>query len=202
MGYIVKADGRFRSSPMEILAKEKVIYQMSLTDKLRDKAIDLFILGRQKYFDVVANLAELKQVCRSDDNLLHKFIEIQIDFAMADGDLSQPNKAALQFICHQLGINSLDFDGFEKEHRTFHAYQKQQEEYHLGHSSPLENAYNLLGVSATHSNLEIKKIYRRLMNQNHPDKLIAKGFPPQMIELATQKTQQIQHAYETIKKRR
>nr|WP_309567569.1 hypothetical protein [Coxiella-like endosymbiont] len=38
------------------------------------------------------------------------------------------------------------------------------------------------------------------MSQHHPDKLIAKGLPPEMIKMATQKTQQIKNAYEQIRK--
>ena len=49
---------------------------------------------------------------------------------------------------------------------------------------------------------ELKKAYRRQMNQHHPDKLVAKGLPDEMIEIATQKTQDIKAAYEIIKTER
>ena len=48
----------------------------------------------------------------------------------------------------------------------------------------------------------MKKAYRRLMNQHHPDKLIAKGLPEEMVRLATEKTQEIKAAYEQVKKSR
>ena len=47
-----------------------------------------------------------------------------------------------------------------------------------------------------------EEILRRLMNQHHPDKLVAKGLPEEMIDIATQKTQDIKAAYELIKKHR
>ncbi len=49
---------------------------------------------------------------------------------------------------------------------------------------------------------ELKQAYRRLMSENHPDKLIAKGVPEAMIKLATTRAQEIQAAYEMIKKTR
>ena len=48
----------------------------------------------------------------------------------------------------------------------------------------------------------MKKAYRRLMNQHHPDKLVSKGLPEEMIRLATEKTQEIKQAYELVKKNR
>ena len=40
------------------------------------------------------------------------------------------------------------------------------------------------------------------MNQHHPDKLVSRGLPEEMIKLANEKTQEIKAAYEQIKKQR
>jgi DnaJ like chaperone protein len=66
----------------------------------------------------------------------------------------------------------------------------------------LREAYEILGVDETASDAEVKKAYRRLMNQHHPDKLVSKGLPEEMIQLATEKSQEIRRAYDTIKKAR
>lgn len=58
--------------------------------------------------------------------------------------------------------------------------------------------YQILNVDQNISREELKKVYRQLMSQYHPDKLISKGSPPEMIQFATQKTQQIQAAYREI----
>ena len=60
----------------------------------------------------------------------------------------------------------------------------------------------MLGIPASASDEEIKKAYRRQMNQHHPDKLVAKGLPEEMLKIATEKTQEIKAAYELIKRSR
>ena len=60
----------------------------------------------------------------------------------------------------------------------------------------------MLGVSRQASDAEVKKAYRRLMNQHHPDKLVAKGLPEEMMKMASDKTHEIKSAYEHIRKSR
>ena len=59
-----------------------------------------------------------------------------------------------------------------------------------------------LGVTSAATDAEIKRAYRRLISQNHPDKLAGKGLPESMRELAEERTREINTAYETIKEAR
>ena len=61
---------------------------------------------------------------------------------------------------------------------------------------------NVLGVKPTDDATTIKRAYRKLMSEHHPDKLVAKGLPPEMMEMAKQKAQEIQQAYELIKQQK
>jgi len=60
-------------------------------------------------------------------------------------------------------------------------------------------AYAVLGVTPQDSKADIKKAYRRLMSQHHPDKLVSKGLPEEMIKVATEKSQKIRDAYDLLK---
>ncbi|MCX7057652.1 MAG: DnaJ domain-containing protein [Proteobacteria bacterium] len=62
----------------------------------------------------------------------------------------------------------------------------------------LASAYEVLGLAATASDEEVKKAYRRQMSENHPDKLVSRGLPESMQDLAKEKTQRIREAYEVI----
>ena len=66
----------------------------------------------------------------------------------------------------------------------------------------LEQAYKSLGIEATATDKEVKLAYRRLMNQHHPDKLVAKGLPESMMEAAKERTREIRAAYERIRDHR
>jgi DnaJ like chaperone protein len=66
----------------------------------------------------------------------------------------------------------------------------------------LDNPYQKLGVLESDTKAVIRRAYKKLMSTHHPDKLIAKGLPPEMIEIAKNKTQEIQAAWEDVKTRR
>jgi len=66
-----------------------------------------------------------------------------------------------------------------------------------------QNAPNkVLGVTEDASDQEVKKAYRRLMSEHHPDKLAARGVPEEMIRVSTEKTAEISKAYDMIKEAR
>ena len=67
---------------------------------------------------------------------------------------------------------------------------------------PVKDYYTLLKIEPNADLATIKKAYRKLMSQHHPDKLMAQGVPAEMLELAKRRTQDIQAAYELIKQRR
>ena len=66
----------------------------------------------------------------------------------------------------------------------------------------LDDAYAILNVSPSSGDAEVKRAYRRLLSQHHPDKLVSKGLPEEMIKIASRKTHEIRQAYEQIKRAR
>ena len=69
-------------------------------------------------------------------------------------------------------------------------------------AAALDDAYKALGVTKDSSDQEIKRAYRKLISQYHPDKLIGQGMPEDMIAMATEQAKEIQLAYYLLKKSR
>ena len=193
MGYIAKSDGHV--SEKEIETARIIMSKMGLTGDQKEQAIFLFSIGKRADFNLDKTLFELQQVCRIQPALLNIFLDIQLQMATADGSLSTEKKATLDHICKRLGIQGFEF---HSQQHQYYSHQQKTPSDKMG----LSEAYVILGVTQQATNDEIKKAYRRLMSQNHPDKLIAKGLPPEMIKIATQKTQRIKKAYEEIKTHR
>ena len=64
------------------------------------------------------------------------------------------------------------------------------------------NPYDVLGVKPAITNEELKSHYRKLVAENHPDKLMARGVPKEFVAIATEKVATINEAYEAIAKER
>jgi DnaJ like chaperone protein len=62
----------------------------------------------------------------------------------------------------------------------------------------LASAYDILGLTPAAADAEVKKAYRRLVSQNHPDKLAARGLPESMREMAEERTREIVGAHDRI----
>lgn len=196
MGYVAKSDGRV--SEQEIQMARRVMTQMGLSEALKYEAIRLFNVGKQPHFNVKAAMTQLKQACWYRPNLLRLFLEMQIQMANAEGEPSAHKRAVLQDICRQLGVPQFNFSRFEQRYRAEQNYQRYTHDPRGSSRTHLTNAYHILGIESSASDAEVKRAYRKRMSQHHPDKLIAKGLPPEMIKVATQKTQQIKDAYEQI----
>ena len=192
MGHVAKADGRVTAD--EIAAARSIMGQMQLSAEQRKAAIGLFTEGKKDDFPLHDVIMQFRHECHRRRNLLQMFLEIQIATAMADGHIHPDEKRLITTIGELLGFARADIDKlfrFTNSSRT----------YSSDHKS-LPQAYTILGVDKNASDAEVKKAYRRLMSQHHPDKLIAKGLPEEMIKLATEKTQTIKAAYEQIKESR
>lgn len=200
MGHIAKADGRV--SPEEISLANRVMEQMALSGEMRKTAIGLFRQGKSANFPLDDVLTQFYKECHRRTDLLRMFLEIQMQEAFADGVLDNNEERLLLHICARLRISRFDYERVKIQLQAQYRFYDQGR-YHYQRPAPqssLQDAYGILGLTPAATPDEVKRAYRRLMNQHHPDKLVAKGLPEEMMNLAKEKTQKIAKAYEVIQK--
>ena len=197
MGCIAKADGRV--SEDEIRAARAIMAQMNLSEEQQRTAIALFNQGKQPDFQLDAMLIHFRDECGAYPALLRMFLQIQLAAAFADGVLHPAEQAIFTRICTILGIPPIELRRYEEFIRAQQSFGGARGPSSRPQPDRLAAAYQTLGVQPGSSDEEIKRAYRRLMKENHPDRLVARGLPEAMLKLAQEKTQQINIAYEAIK---
>ncbi len=200
-GHLAKADGRI--SAEEIAGAEKLMAEFGLSGATRDEAIALFKRGAAADFQLEPQISSFLQHAIFQPELRGVLLEYLVTFALADGVLHPAEADILQRVALYLGFDRVQFLQFLEMLQAQQRFHRR--DYGSGATSArdtLADAYRALGVSSDASAADVKKAYRKLMSQHHPDKLIAQGVPPDMIKLATEKTQEIQAAYESIQKSR
>ena len=198
MGYVAKANGTVTSQ--EIAFASAYMDKLALKGEARQQAIRSFSDGKKAGFPLKECLNDFTHKCGKRHDLLLMFLEIQIQVAFADGKLDEEERQALHNIAKCLGFSTRDLDRLLEMIIAGEQFHQQSGSSPQSSKLQLSNAYKVLGCSPEMTEQEVKKAYRKLMSQNHPDKLIAKGLPPEMMEVAKQKTQDIQSAYEVITK--
>lgn len=206
MGHVAKADGVVSKSEIELATR--LMDQLGLKGEQRKLAQALFTEGKADQFPLDEALSQFVDECSGHSTLIATFIQIQIQAAYADGVMHQRERRVLHNVASGLGMSERVFAQHE---RLVRAYIRHGQGYGPGpgrnrgpvsEEGSLANAYSLLGLTSSASNDEVRTAYRRLMSQNHPDKLVSQGLPDEMMQLAKEKTQAITQAYDTIKKHR
>lgn len=207
MGHVAKSDGRV--SEQEIGAARAAMQRFSLGDAERRLAIELYTQGKAADFPLEATLERLRWLASDRPDLSRLFVQIQLEAALdGDGVGERPRQVFLR-MCRALGISPLEFAALEAMLRMHRGARPGGGADGAGTGqrprrggAKLADAYQVLGVPPTAADAEVTRAFRRLISQNHPDKLVAQGLPESMIAAAHERTQQILDAYETVKEHR
>jgi DnaJ like chaperone protein len=195
MGALCKADNVVTRE--EIKTVEQIFTMFKLQGEQREQAKAAFNRGKQSGFDLDAAVDSFAQISRGRGPLLQLFLQVQCMAVAADGRIDDAEHAMLVRIARRLGLSEADVSQLEALLRAAMG----------GASGPggaptpdrLKDAYAALGVSSSSAPAEIKRAYRKLMSQNHPDKLAARGLPESMRPVAEERSRELNSAYDLIK---
>jgi DnaJ like chaperone protein len=198
MGHVAKADGRVTQE--EIGAARDAMRRFSLGEAEVQRAIDCFTQGKSPDYPLEEVLVRLREASAGREDLRRLFVQIQLEAALRGGGLGAPARAVFARMCGALGITAIEFAALEAmlRMRGFAAAAGATR----SDADRLADAYQVLGVESGAPDAEVTLAYRRLVSQNHPDKLVANGLPQSMVEAAHERTRRILEAYEIIRKHR
>jgi DnaJ like chaperone protein len=180
-GKMAKADGVASEQEFEIFAK---VFVMPPEEEANVRRI--FNLARQDMAGFEHYAGQIASLFRGNPAVLEDVLDGLFEIAKADGVLHPCEARFLERVAEIFGFAP-------NEYRRIRA----------SHFAPeLTDPYVILGLSYVADEEEIKQTYRRLVRENHPDSLIARGVPAEFIKLATDKLAAINTAYEKIRAER
>lgn len=190
---VAKADGKIDKLEAQLVGLLFDDISAVFPEPDKTKNILKQIFNEEK--DNVSNAQEiahnLGQAIRRDKAKQQQFMGFLIQLAFVDGTVSKSEEDILQTIA----------EAFEFDPNTYHAIFDKFEKImqNIKPQNNIEDAYKLLGVSKTDEMSVVKKAYRKLVRKYHPDIIKSQGKSEAYMQEATEKTQEINQAYEMIK---
>ena len=181
---MAKADGIV--TPNEISAFREIF---SIPQSHERNVARLYNLAKQDVAGFEAYAEQMARLCgsgRPDCAMLEDILDGLFHIAKADGFVHEAEVAFLARVAEIFEISEAHFDSILSRHVK------------RGDSDP----YAILGVERDWPFDAIRKRYRQLVLENHPDRLIARGVPEEFLAIANDRVAAINSAYEHIERSR
>lgn len=180
-GKMAKADGVVTDE--EIAAFER-IFRVPANEAANVRRV--FNLARQDTAGYESYATQIARAFRGNPAVLEDILDGLFEIAKADGVLHPGEQVFLERVADIFGFAPNEFRRIRASH--------------FGRDAA--DPYAVLGVAYDASDTEIKRTYRMLVRENHPDSLMARGVPEEFLRLATDKLAAINTAYEKIQMER
>ena len=174
-----KADGRISREEL-IAVKDK----LKIPENELDQVGKIFNKAKEESQGYEPYAQQIAQIYRGNLNVLEEVINILFYIAEADGNVSKSELNMMRHIAQIFGLNDLQFSAIKESRK----------------SSDKLNPYVVLASKPDEDLSSIRKRYIQLSKENHPDLLISKGVPPEVIEESKKKMRAINSAWDQIQK--
>ncbi len=178
---MARADGQVTDA--EIRAFEEVL---KVPESERANVKRLYRIAQQDVAGFESYAAQVARIYRGKPAVLEDVLDALFHIAMADKVIHPAEVEYLRTVADIFGFSEVEFARIRASH--------------LG--TPRLDPYLVLGITPDISNDDLKRAYRRLVRENHPDTLIARGVPEELVQIANDKLAAINVAYQKILKAR
>ncbi len=193
---VAKADGRVDELEAELVSNMFNDISLLFPNPEATKKMLKEIFDEEKNaphnLDPVAQA--LYKALENDPHKRQKMMEFLVNLTYIDGTLSHAEEEMLRLISKHLHFGEADLASMLERFGSYHRHSVKE--------SSIDQAYALLNLSVQASNDEVKKAYRALVREYHPDIIKSQGASDEYLKEATEKVQEINAAYEMIKKSR
>ena len=176
---MAKADGVVTQDEIEAFKRIYVIEQHDFESVAR-----VFNLAKQDVAGYGSYARQIAKLFKGKPKLLEDVLDGLFHIAKADGAVHERELAFLMDIASIFGFSDAEFDRIRARHVAL----------------PQANPHVILGVEPSISDADLKKAWRKLVRDNHPDKHIAAGMPAEAVKIATARLASINAAYDALAK--
>ncbi|MBP7770227.1 MAG: TerB family tellurite resistance protein [Aliarcobacter sp.] len=196
MAKVAKADGKVCELEAELLKHtfNDISSHFINSDEVREKLKNLYAQEKKSFDNMIIICEKLYSLTRNDYAKRIKIMEYLLTLAFIDKEFSNTEKMIMEDISNALKIKIEDFNNLVNTFETFYAQQASNK------AISLEKAYEVLQSNSSDDAATLKKNYRTLVKKHHPDIISGQGASQNIINEATTKLQEINEAYEIIKK--
>lgn len=181
---VAQADGRI--SPEEIQAVENFMAnELNLTPESKRFAVEIFETAMNSPMAFQDFAGQFYHQFHNQPRLLDLMIDVLLRLSVADGALSDSEEKLISSAA-----------------RVFRFSEQKYQELKARYAPDFEKYYAILGIHSRASDDEIKRQYRKLVKEYHPDKIASKGLPEEFNKFANDKFREIQNAYDAVKQER
>lgn len=193
---VAKADGNVSELEAEILSHTftDISNHFENNTEVRNELKSIYVKEMNSFDNTVSVAKKYLKLTKNDYNKRLKVMEYLLNLSFIDNDFSKAEFMITEDIANALEIKKPDFENLIARFEQFYAQKENSKKLSL------ENAYNILNVNKEDDMKIIKKKYRDLVKKNHPDIITGQGASQSIIDQATEKLQEINEAYEIIKK--
>lgn len=185
---LAKADGPVKREEIDAF---KTMFRIP-PENLREVA-QMFDRAREDSDGWEPFAARLGEAFADNRAMLEDVLAALFYIARADGPVTRGELPVLQGVHLRFGLDAAAWDRAKGGGQQGSAAKRQVEQ---------DDAYATLGVPPTASDEEVRLAWRKLMRDNHPDGLAARGVPPEFVERATRKVAEINAAWDRVKRQR